>query len=233
MDRLLKFLWTWYETWSLATWLIALPIWGAGVSTVPIVGYFAGLPIWAQAVAALIVALIWMAILTGLVNYIKRSRDQATPTIPTQQADANPGNTQQAINTGSGSITQNVIGVPPTEPLQSDLQLNILGAKFLTHRDRIPIGARPSIAEEVLQVEITFRPNRPMQLARLELHWGDDIIRANIKPVEYLQNTETHLVFFAIDSAIDIQTKRPAMISVLADGEIWQSDEFTPPSLRG
>ena len=88
---------------SLLQWLIALPVWGAGVSIVPIIGIIKDWPIWLLATVSAIVAFLWLTIVTWFVRLYR----------PTARQEARPVHT---INTANNSavVTENgtVVNAP-------------------------------------------------------------------------------------------------------------------------
>lgn len=98
MRRFFQWIWSTYETMSLSQWLIALPIWGAGVSAVPIIGIISGWPIWLLAIVSAVAAFLWLTIVTWVVRpYRTAARQEAEP-IQTAKATSN-----SAAATGSGT----------------------------------------------------------------------------------------------------------------------------------
>jgi hypothetical protein len=89
---------------SLSQWLIALPIWGAGVSAVPIIGTISGWPIWLLAIVSAVVAFLWLTIVTWVVRLYRPAARQETEPIQIANATCN-----SAAATGSGTAV-NALG---------------------------------------------------------------------------------------------------------------------------
>ena len=136
----------------------------------------------------------------------------------------------QAINiSAGGDVAIGDIGVA-SQPQRAALTLEILSSK-LARNDYTP---RPDVtdlalSDTVLEIDITFRPNRPMQLASpIRLRWGGEVFQAPSHPTDYLAGNETHNVPFIISADVNTTTKRDAVLVVIADGEEWISPSFVP-----
>lgn len=85
---------------------MVLPIGGAGMSAVPVLGAVNGWPLWVQVLASGVVAFMWLTLLSWVINLFKRKPKAASPGHSQTQSDS-PGAQQQQAQSGSNSpITQ-------------------------------------------------------------------------------------------------------------------------------
>jgi hypothetical protein len=142
-----KWLWATYETLSFFQWLMVLPIGGGGISALPLIGAISGWPLWIQVVTSAGAALVWLTLLTWLIDRFKHK--PSTPTASTHGQGASAASQSGVSQAVSGS--NNIVAA-------RDIIINIpSGAVLIAQEPRGAASLQPISPSKPLYITCNYR----------------------------------------------------------------------------